>query len=119
MDTSEVAEKLLKDKEFEIYTLHKLEKVGDKYNCTIKEIAPKSKNGFYLYSFKDGITEIDAVEGAVIHVMNTGGMGNVLRKTSVKEETTPKRIRRNKVLANTESFGRDKESNEKSPESSV
>ncbi len=119
MDTREAAEKLLKDKSLGVYTLHKLEKIGDKYSCTIRETNPRSKNGFYLYPFKDAATEIDAIEGAVIHVMHTGGMPNISSRNVVKEEATNKRARRNKILANIETFGRDKESNEESPESSV
>ena len=103
MDSREVAEKLFSNKKFELFHLHKLEQVGDKYNWILKQDSPFSKNGFYIYSFKGADTEIDAIEGAVLHVIQTGGMMSItVRKIEVEEPKKKKKEKVKEVVVNEE-----------------
>lgn len=83
MDSRELAQILLDKKEYGVYSLHKLVMVGEKYDCSIKENTRRGRNPFYFYPSKGSDTELDAIESAVIHIIKTGGLSEIVSREPV------------------------------------
>jgi hypothetical protein len=109
MDSKELALILLDKKEYGAFSVHKLEKVGEKYDCTLKEPAYRGKNPFYYYPARGLDTELEAMETAVIHVIKTGGLTEIVSREKTNEEELVKKKKKEKVI----------KKDEETPESSI
>jgi hypothetical protein len=100
MDSRELAEILLNKKIYGAYSIHILESVGDKYNCSLKEDTGRSKS--YIYPHKGADSELDAIEGAVNHVIQTGGLSEISRTIKESSVELKKKAKKEKVVKNDE-----------------
>lgn len=94
MNTHELSKLIKEDKKYNNFVIDKLEKVGEKFNCILKQKSSFSSRGFYVYSFKEGNTELEAIEGVIINAKKLGEFTEieyVLKDTPKKEKQSKKK----------------------------